>query len=158
MGVNTLLKLAKEDISFSFRKELDTCIKNGLINFKSNKYSAKNSSWDGKKLTIPAYGIYEVSWGFKQNSLDTFYNDDVAKLSLHIDTNEYESFAVISKDTPSYYGVKSSSKTVIILLRENQKISLHAEILKKENPKMKDIYFSVLKLETEQSSKFGYET
>ena len=148
MRINTLEKLSQEHVGFSFRKELTTCTKNGLIHFKSSKYNATNTCWNGKSLTIPAYGVYEVSWGFKQRALDTFYNDDVTELSLLIDHKKYESFAVITKETPCYYSMKSSCKTTIMLLRENQNLSLYAEIINKKNPKMKDIYFSILKLDT----------
>jgi hypothetical protein len=163
MGIDTLKKLTEQSVSFSFRKELTSCTKNGLIDFKSSKYNATNTCWDGESLTIPAYGIYKVSWGFKQIALDTFYKDNITELSLVIDHNKYESVAVITKDTPCYYGMKSSSKTTIMLLRENQNLSLHAEIMlsrekknlflnaeikNKKNPKMSDIYFSVLKIGT----------
>ena len=154
MNKKTIDKLIEKDIRFSFKKELATHTKNGLIDFKSIKYNSSNTSWNGKILTIPAYGIYKVSWGFKQSSLDAIYNDDVTKLSLIIDHYKHEIEAIINKETPSYYAMKSSCVSTIVLLRENQNLSLFAEILKKDNPKMKEIYFSLIKLNTEQSYKF----
>ena len=146
MGIDTLKKLSKQNVGFSFRKEVTSCTKNGLVHFKSSKYNATNTGWNGESLTIPAYGIYKISWGFKQSAIDTFYKDDITELSLVIDHNKYESGAVITKDTPCYYAMKSSCKTTIMLLRENQNLSLHAEIINKKNPKMTDIYFNILKL------------
>jgi adenylate cyclase class IV len=153
MNKKTIDKLIEKDIRFSFKKDLATYTKNGLIDFKSIKYNSSNTSWNGEILTIPAYGIYKVSWGFKQSSLDSFYNDDVTKLSLIIDNYKHESEAVINKETRSYYAMKSSCVSIITILKENQNLSLFAEIQKKDNPKMKDIYFSLIKLNTEQSNR-----
>lgn len=134
MNVNTLERNVKRDINFYFRKQLETCTKNGSVYFETIKYNTKNISWNGSSLTIPTYGVYEVSWGFKQNAIDTFYNNDITELSLIIDNNKFEKVAVITKDTPSYYAMKSSCKTTTILLRESQNLSLFAENQKKRKP------------------------
>jgi hypothetical protein len=157
MNVNILEKTIETISSFSLRVELKELIKNGIINFEIKKYSNLNNSWNGKELIIPVYGVYKISWGFYQNALDTFYNDDKTELSLIINNTKHNEKAIITRETPSYYAKKSSHKTLTVLLRENEVISLEAIILNKENPKMKDVYLNVEKLDTEEHPQFGYE-
>ncbi|MEE9409128.1 MAG: hypothetical protein V3V28_13755 [Polaribacter sp.] len=142
--MNTLENII--ETSFSVRLELEELTTSGVLNFETKMFSNNNSFWKGTMLIIPVYGLYKVSWGFYQNALETFYNNTQTSLSLKINSEIHKETATITRKTASSYSRKESHKTVTLLLRENETLSLKAEVLDKNNPKMKDIYFNIEKL------------
>ncbi len=157
MNANILERKIETSKKFSLRVELNELFINGIVNFKTKKYNNIENSWNGRKLKIPVYGVYKISWGFSQNSFDTFYNDCKAELSLVTNNKEHTEKAIINSKTPSYFAKKSSHKTITLLLREDDIIFLNANILHKENIKMDDIYLDIIKLNTEETSLLDYE-
>ncbi|GAB7258094.1 hypothetical protein [Polaribacter sp. OB-PA-B3] len=137
---------------FTFYEELKEITISGNIDFNS-KYSA----FTNKKLIIPVYGIYKIDWGFSQNSLSTFYKDAASELSLYVNNYKYEITAVISKETKSYHAVKSTNKSITLLLREKDSVFLNAVNLNSENLLMNNVYLKIEKLEVEDKSGFGYD-
>lgn len=142
---------------------LDITIKevtnHGIVNFSESKeQNVTNPFWDGKKLTIPVYGVYKISWGFYQKSLETFYKDLETKLALVVNNKAHEEKAIITKETPCFHAVKSSHKSITLLLRENETICLHPEILNSERPDMKDVYLKVERLYSEENATFMYKS
>jgi hypothetical protein len=158
MNVNVLEKPAENISTFILNVELKELTTSGVVNF-STKDDNKgiHSLWNGEKLIIPVYGVYKISWGFYQNSINTFYKDLKTKLALVINNKKLEEIAEITKETPSFHAIKSSHKTLSLLLRENEIVSLNAEILNIENLSMKSVYLKVEKLDVEGNREFGYE-
>jgi hypothetical protein len=158
MNLNVLEKPAKNINSFSLNVELKILMIRGVVNFSSkDDEKGIHSLWNGKKLTIPVYGVYKISWGFYQNSINTFYKDHKTELALMINNKKLDEKAEITKETPSFHAMKSSHKTLSLLLRENEIVSLNAEILNIESSNMKNVYLKVEKLDVEGNSEFGYE-
>lgn len=131
---------------FNLNVELKELTTNGIVNFHLDKEGYSHSFWDGKKLTIPVHGVYKISWGFHQRSINTFYKDLETKLALIINNKAHEEKAKITKETPSFQAVKSTQITLSLLLRENETISLYPEVLKAETPNMKDVFLKVEKV------------
>ncbi len=157
MNVHILEKPVNKS-SFTFNVELKELNVSGIVNFYSNNNSDNfQSFWNGKKITIPVYGVYKVSWGFYQNSIQTFYKDSVAELGLIIKEKTQDEKAKITKETPSFHALKSSHKSFTFLFREGETISLEANFLNTQNPHMKNIYLKVEKLNMDENNKFGYE-
>tara|TARA_B110000881_G_C18312786_1_gene382822 strand:- start:40 stop:579 length:540 start_codon:yes stop_codon:yes gene_type:complete len=158
MNVNVLEKSSKNMSTFNLNAELKELTTSGVVHFYSKEDNRGiHSLWNGKKLMIPIYGVYKISWGFYQNSINTFYENFNTELVLVINNNKREEKAEITKETPSFYAIKSSHKTLTILLREDETVSLNAEILNIENSNMKDVYLKVERLDVEENSEFGYE-
>ncbi len=157
MKTSVLEKPSESVGSFDLNVVLKELRTNGVVHFSSNDNQKRDHSlWNGKKLRIPVYGFYKISWGFYQNSIDTFYKDDKSELALVINNKKLEEKAEVTKKTPSFHAVKSSQKTLTLLLREGELVSLNAEILKGENSSMKDIYLKVVKFNVEGNSEFDY--
>lgn len=158
MNVNVLEKPVDDISSFNLNVELKELTTSGVVNFSSKNDNRRiHSLWNGEKLLIQVYGVYKISWGFYQDSINTFYKDFRTELALMINNEKLEEKAEITKETPSFHAVKSSHKTLTILLRENQIVSLNAEILNIENLCMKNVYLKVEKLDIEGNNEFGYE-
>jgi hypothetical protein len=158
MNVNLLEKPAENISSFSLNVELKILTDNGVVNFSSKgDERGIHSLWNGKKLTIPAHGVYKISWGFYQNSIKTFYKDHKTELALMINNKKLDEKAEITKETPCFHAVKSSHKIITLLLRENEIVSLNAEILNIENLNMKNVYLKVERIDIEGNSEFVYE-
>ena len=137
---------------FTFNEELKELTISGDVDFNS-----KHGSVTNKKLTIPVYGIYKIDWGFSQNSLSTFYKDAASELSLYVNNYKSEITAVINKETKSYHAVKSTNKSITLLLREKDSLFLNAVNLNSENLLMNNVYLKIEKLEVEDKSGFGYD-
>ena len=158
MKVNVLEKPVQNINTFNLNVELKELTTSGVVNFSSKVDNRRiHSLWNGKKLIISVYGVYKISWGFYQNSINTFYKDLKTELALEINNKKLEEKAEITKETVSFHAIKSSHKTLTILLRENQIVSLNAEILNIENLSMKNVYLKVEKLGIEGNNEFGYE-
>jgi hypothetical protein len=146
INLNTLEKTVENTSSFSFRIELKELTKSGLVNFTTKKYSTINSFWNSKTLTLPSPGTYKISWGFDQNAFKTFYNNDKTELCLFINNKEQKEKAIITRETPSFYAKKAAHKTVTVIVKEKESISLNAKSLFSENLKLEDVYLDVIKL------------
>ena len=146
MGENVLERQTESTTTFTLNAKLKELSVNGVVRFQNNNNNNVQSYWDNKKLTIPVYGVYRVSWGFYQNSLNTFYKNSKTELGLVINNSVYKDKAKITKETSSFHAVKSSHKTLTLLLRENETIALNAEIFNVENLNMSDVYLEVDKL------------
>ena len=158
MNANVLEKPAENISSFNLNVELKELTTSGVVHFSSKDDSRGiHSLWNGKKLVIQVYGVYKISWGFYQNSIDTFYKDFKSELALMINNEKLEEKAEITKETHSFHAIKSSHKALTLLLRENEIVSLNAEILNIEKLSMKNVYLKVEKLDFEGNSEFGYE-
>ena len=159
MEANVLLKPIESINSFTLNVELKEVTSNGVVCFSLNKQTANvGPFWNGKKLTFPVYGVYKVSWGFYQNSIDTFYKDIKTELALIVNNKIHEEKASITTDTPSFHAVKSCHKTYTFLFRENETLSLIVDSFKSESPKIKDVYLKVERLYADGSDGFGYES
>lgn len=158
MNVNTLERPVKNTNSYTLNVELKELITSGIVNFYSKKEANSfKSFWDGEKLTIPVYGIYKISWGFQQNSLDTFYKEIKSELRLVINDEKQKEKAEITKITPSLHAVKSCGKEITFLFREGDTLHLDAVFFNTENLNMKNVYLQVDKLNIEDDNVFGYE-
>jgi hypothetical protein len=158
MNVNELERPVDDISSFNLNVELKELTTSGVVNFNSKgNDKGIHSLWNGEKLLIQVYGVYKISWGFYQNSINTFYKDFRTELALMINNEKLVEKAEITKETPSFHAIKSSHKTLTLLLRENQIVSLNAEILNIENLSMKNVYLKVEKLGSEGDNEFGYE-
>ena len=157
MKINALEKPLETINGFNLNvelKELNTC---GIVDFYSKKKANElHSFWNGEQLIIPIYGIYKLSWGFYQNSINTFYNDVKTQLGLVINGETHEEVAEITKETPSFHAMKRSNKSLTLLFREGETLALKAEMFNTENLKMKDIYLKVEKQDIEENNTFGY--
>ena len=130
MNVNVLDKPVKNRSTFNLNVELKELTTSGVVNFSSKDDDRRiHSLWNGEKLMIQVYGVYKISWGFYQNSINTFYKDFRTELVLMINNEKFEEKTEITKETPSFHAIKSSHKTLTLLLRENQIVSLNADIL-----------------------------
>ncbi|KGL62049.1 hypothetical protein [Polaribacter sp. Hel1_85] len=158
MKTNVLEKSVKSMSSFNLNEELKELTTSGIVNFYSKKERVIfNSSWNGERLEIAVYGVYKISWGFYQNSIYSFYKDVKTELGLLINSKSHDEKAEISINTPCFHAIKSSHKTLTLLLRENENLSLNAEVFNAENLIMKNVYLKVEKLNIEDYNKFGYE-
>lgn len=155
MEINVLNKPVKSVNAFSLNVELKELTTNSNIVF--NAKEDFSSFWNGKKLTIPVYGVYKISWGFYQDSIHTFYNEVKTQLNLVVNDEIHEEKVEITKNTPIFHAVKSSHKSLTLLLREGELLSLKAKTINGENPNMKDIYFKVEKLNVDENNTLGYE-
>jgi hypothetical protein len=159
MNVNVIENVAENTRCFNLSVELKELTTSGVVNFSSKNDDKKNHSlWNGEKLMIQVYGVYKISWGFFQNSINTFYKDLKTELVLMINDKKLDEKAEITKETRSFHAIKSSHKTLTLLLRENEKVSLNAQILNIDNLNMKNVYLKVEKLEVEGNREFSYET
>jgi hypothetical protein len=144
---------------FTLNVELKELTTNGVVNFASTKEKINvDAFWNGEKLIFPVYGVYKVSWGFYQNSINTFYKDTKTELALIVNEEMHEEKASITTDTPCFHAVKSSHKTFTFLFREKETLSLKVNAFNIENPKIKDVYLKVEKLYIEGNNEFGYES
>ena len=158
MKANVLLKPTENINSFTLNVELKEVSSTGVVCFSSKKEKNETVFWNGEKLTFPVYGVYKVSWGFYQNSIDTFYKDIKTELALIVNNKIHEEKASITTDTPSFHAVKSCHKTYTFLFRENETLSLIVDSFKSEIPKIKDVYLKVERLYADESDGFGYES
>lgn len=158
MKENVLENPVASKSNFNLNVELKELTTNGIVNFYPKKDKNNNHSlWNGEQLKIPVYGVYKVSWGFYQNSINTFYKDLNTELALVTNNEIHEEKAIINKETPSLHAVKESHKTVKLLLRENEILSLNAQTFNADTTKLKDVYLKVEKIYVDRSNKFGYE-
>lgn len=153
MNVNVLEKPVENKSSYKLDFQLKELTTNGPVNFNSNK---KEGSVSNNTLTIPVYGVYRISWGFKQNSIHTFYKDVITSLELVISNEVHEENAVITKNTSSFHAIKSANNTLTILLRENENIFLNAKTINANKTNMKNIYLKVEKLNVDEDTNFSY--
>ena len=145
--------------NFTLNVELKELTNNGVVRFSTTKQRSNvDAFWNGEKLIFPVYGVYKVSWGFYQNSINTFYKNIKTELSLIVNNKIHEDKASITTDTPSFHAVKSSHKTFTFLFRESETLSLNVDSFNIDNPKIKDIYLKVERLYVDVSTKFGYES
>ncbi|PQJ69119.1 hypothetical protein [Polaribacter butkevichii] len=159
METSVLEKPLQSSNSFSLTAELREVTTNGIVNFNSKKEKFNDHSfWSGSKLVFPVYGVYKVSWGFHQDSINTFYKEHHTELVLIINNKIYEDKAAITSKTPCFHAVKSSHKTITFLFRENETLSLSAHAFNIDNPKIRDVYLKVEKLYVEENNEFGYES
>lgn len=149
MNNEGLEKPAISKCSFTLNAELSELSVNGVVRFQTNSSNNVYSHWNNKKLTIPVYGVYKVSWGFHQNSISTFYRNSKTELGLVINNSIYADKAKITKESTNIQTVKSSHKTLTLLLRENETIALNAEIFNAKSLNMRDVYLKVDKLDVE---------
>jgi len=138
---------------FSFNANLDEWKKNGIVDFSSekNKYSSIKN-WNGKSLTIPVYGVYEISFGFSTEVIEWFFNTDEVQLLLLKNENEVIDEVSINEDTKCYYGKKSSEKSILLSLNENETLCLKASITDKENQNIKAVFFRAIKIDFDDES------
>ena len=156
MLVSTKIKtklLKEHENSFSFNANLDEWKKNGILDFNAEKNSfSAIKNWNGKSLTIPVYGVYEISFGFSTEVVEWFFNTDKIQLQLFKNDNEIIDEVKIDEDTKCYYATKSSEKSILLSLNENETLCLKANIVDKENPNMKDLFFRVIKIDFDDES------
>ena len=157
MNVTLVEKRAENINSIILNAALKEVTTVGIVNFNPINESNGQANWNGKKLIVPVYGVYKISWGFSQSSLHTFYKDAKVELGLIVNNKMQDEKAEITKETKSFHAVKSSHKTCSLLFRENETLSLHAEILNADTLNIKDIYLKVEKLAIDENNKFGYE-
>ncbi len=156
-ATNTETLLPTKENTIFFRAQLESLQKKGIVFFESKKFSKTMSKyWNGTSLKIPAYGVYKISWGFSKEVVEWFFNSDRTHLTLLKNNKEQIANAIIDKNTKCYYSKKSVHQSTSILLKEGDTISLEASIFEKENPNMKDLYFTLTKLDTGTNSTFGY--
>ena len=145
--------LKENEESLLLNVELNQLKKNGIVHFNSTTPTTSLKNWNENSLKISDYGIYKVSLGFSIEVIEWFFNQDILHLSLL--KNEEELCKVtINEDTKCYYSIKSSQKTITLLLREGEILSLQAEIEGKDNPNMKDIFLKIGKLTFDEISDF----
>ena len=146
MNANLLENTIECKNSFTLNAALNELTVNGVVKFQKDKSNTLHPYWNNRRLTIPVYGVYKISWGFHQNSIGTFYKDSKTELGLVINNSIYTDKAKITKETSSFHAVKASHKTLTLLLRENDTIALNAEVFNAEILNMRDLYLNVYKL------------
>ena len=146
--------LKENEESLLLNVELNQLKKNGIVLFNSTTPTTSLKNWNGNSLKISEYGIYKVSLGFSIEVIEWFFNQDILHLSLLKNEEEEICKTTINEKTKCYYSVKSSQKTITLLLREGETLSLKAEIEGKDNPNIKDIFLKIRKLPFDEISDF----
>ena len=106
MNANVLEKQTESSTTFTLNAKLKELSVNGVVRFQNNGNNNIQSYWNNKKLTIPVYGVYKVSWGFHQNSISTFYRNSKTELGLVINNRIYADKAKITKESANIQTVK----------------------------------------------------
>ncbi|MCG1034858.1 hypothetical protein [Polaribacter sargassicola] len=147
MQSNILIeKVMKENINiFSFKVELKELSTNGVVRFYSKKCDESwGSYWNNKKLTIPVSGVYQIDWGFCQNSISAYYKNSETELALVINNRLHSEKAKVTKANADVDSLNYCRQTLTTILEKNDTLSLCAKIFNPKSLNMKDVYLKVV--------------